>query len=256
MKEQQEGASLHLDFLSQLTSPDKNELYRIGHKRTFAKNEFIFKVGDNDSNVWILTRGRVKVFKSSAEGRDVLLWFALAGDIFGMAECMQERTRLVYARASEATEGICISHTQFKEWILARPEIAYMLMKIVTVRMREIGQRFLSLANGNIQLEIAQLLLRLGASYGKFDGPDLHIGIPLTEQDIADMVGISRQGVSSCLANMKRHGILDCVQHFMVIKKLDELKRLSNVKSETMTNPKWINKINKIEQTGKHPILH
>jgi len=249
MDERQADANQNLNFLSQLTDADKAELNRIGHKRTFAKNDFIFKAGDNDSNVWILTQGRVKIFKSSAQGRDILLWFALSGDIFGMAECMQERKRLVYARASEATESICISHAQFKEWVCARPEIAYILMKMVTVRMREIGQRFLSLANGNIQLEIAQLLLSLGKTYGKLVGPDIHIGIPLTEQDMADMVGSNRQGVSGCLANMKRHGILDCTHHFIVIKKLDQLKHMAHEANETGTYTRT-NKISKNSQAG------
>ena len=142
MGKQHEGEGLHLDFLSQLTRQDKNELYLIGRKRIFEKNDYIFKAGDSDSNVWILTRGRVKVYKSSAKGRHILLWFALSGDIFGMAECMQGRTRMVYARAAEATEGISIQHDQFKKWVSAHPEIAYIIMKLVTIRMREIGQRF------------------------------------------------------------------------------------------------------------------
>jgi CRP-like cAMP-binding protein len=247
--------NIHLDFLAQLSDPDKNELYRIGHKRTFSKNDYIFKAGDHDSNVWILTQGRVKIFKSSAQGRDILLWFALAGDIFGMAECMQERSRMVYALASEDTEAISISHTKFKEWICVRPEISYILMKIMTERMREISLRFLSLANGNIQLEIAQLLLRLASTYGTLVGTDLHIGIPLTEQDIADMVGTSRQGVSSCLANMKRHGIIDCVRHFMAIKNLDQLKQIANEVSGAKSNTKWLNKTSIGEQTGSRSIL-
>lgn len=255
MVKTQKGFNVHLDFLAQLSEPDKNELHRIGHKKTFAKNDFVFKAGDNDSNVWILTSGRVKIFKSSAQGRDILLWFALAGDIFGMAECMQERERMVYALAAEETGAISISHAKFKEWVYVRPEISYMLMKIVTVRMREIGQRFLSLANGNIQMEIAQLLLRLGSSYGKLVGTDLYIGIPLIEQDIADMAGTSRQGVSSCLANMKRHGIIDCERRFMVIKKLDHLKQMANEQSETRPDTKWINKTRPGERTGSYSIL-
>ena len=223
----QKEISILRDFLSQLKDSDKSELYRIGKKRTFAKNDFVFKAGDHDCNVWILTRGRVKLYGSSAQGRDTLFWFTLADEIFGLAECLQEQPRMIYARAAEASEAISITHAQFKEWLSVRPEIAFYLLKVMTGRMRELGQRFLSLANGNIQMEIAQLLVRLIANYGKVVGKYIHVNIPLTEQDIADMVGNSRQGVSSCLAAMKRQGIVDCERHFMIIKKPEHLRQIA-----------------------------
>ena len=217
-----------LDFLAQLQDSDKDELYRVGKRRIFAKNDFIFKAGENDLNVWVVMRGRVKLFGSSVEGRDVLLWFSLIGEIFGLAESLQQRPRLIYARAAEECEVLSIAHTPFKEWLSVRPEAAYCLLKIMALRMRELGQRFLSLANGNIQMEIAQLLVRLGAGYGKLAGQYIHVGIPLTEQDIADMVGTSRQGVSTCLAAMKRQGIVDSERHFLIIKKLENLHQIAN----------------------------
>lgn len=215
------------NFLGHLEEGDKNELYRIGKKRAFAKNDFVFKAGEEDLNVWVVTRGRVKLFGSSAQGRDVLLWFTLAGEVFGLAECLQEGPRQIYARTAEKCEAISIAHTEFKEWLSLRPEVAYYLMQIMAMRMRELGQRFLSLANGNVQMEIAQLMLRLCASYGKLAGQHIHVSIPLTVQDIADMAGASRQGVSTCLAEMKRQGIIDCVRHFMIIKKLENLHQIA-----------------------------
>ena len=234
MEQLQKRLDAPLDFLSPLQDPDKNELYRIAKIRTFAKNDFIFKAGENDLNVYVLKCGRAKLFGSSAQGRDVLLWFTRPGEIFGLAECLQERPRLIYARAAEGCEVLSIAHTQFKEWLSVRPEAAYCLMKIMAVRMRELGQRFLSLANGNIQMEIAQLLVRLGATYGELAGQYIHVGIPLTVQDIADMVGTSRQGVSTCLAEMKRQGIIDSERHFLIIKKLENLHQIANGQSETV----------------------
>ncbi len=226
--EQQQTINASRDFLGQLQAQDKDELYRIAKQRSFAKNAFIFKAGENDLNVWVLTQGRVKLFTSSAQGRDVLLWFTLPGEIFGLAECLQEQPRLIYARAAEATQVLSIGHTQFKEWLSDRPEITFCLMKIMAARMRELGQRFLSLANGNIQMEIAQFLVRLSVAYGKLVGPAIKVDIPLTVQDIADMMGTSRQGVSTCLAEMKRQGIVDTVRHYLIINNLEDLQQIAN----------------------------
>ena len=217
-----------LDFLAQLQTSAKDELYQIAKNRSVAKNDFIFKTGQHDLNVYILSSGRVKLYCSSIQGRDVLLWFSRAGEIFGLAECLQEKQRQIYARAAEPCEVLCIAHSQFKEFLSTRPEISLLLMRILALRMCEIAQRFLSLANGNIQIGVAQLLLRLSETNGKLAGLDIHMDIPLTEQDIADMVGSSRQGVSTCLAKLKREGVIDIAKHFLVIKKHEFLHHFAN----------------------------
>jgi len=244
----------HLDFLSQLSDEDKSELLRIGYKKSFLKNDFIFRTGDFDANIWILIQGRIKIFKSSVQGRDLLLWFTTPGDIFGIAECMHERTRMVNARAAESSELICVPHAKFKDWVIARPKIAYMLIQIVSGRLREISNRFLSLANGNIQLEITQLLISLGIRYGTQVGSEIHFGIPFTEQDIADMAGTSRQGVSTLLADLKRQEIIECEHHLIVIKKLDQLEDMANIKNKTASTSKQIHISRKTEVPNKLPI--
>jgi len=223
----QQQSDVPLNFFAQLDDSEKDQLLRIGTKRAFAKNDFVFKAGQNDLNVYILNHGRVKLYGSSPEGRDVLLWFSVPGEIFGLSECLQLGPRQVFARAAEPCEILCITHALFKSWLTTRPEVSVHLMRIMALRMRELGQRFLSLANGNIQMEIAQLLLRLCTTYGKLAGYDVHIGIPLTEQDIADMVGSSRQGVSTCLAKMKRLGMIDMVKHYLIIKKQGDLQTIA-----------------------------
>lgn len=235
MEQMQKRVNAPLDFLAQLQHADKEDLYRLGKTRTYAKNDFLFKAGESDMNVYVLKRGRVKLFGSSAEGRDVLLWFSLAGEIFGMAESLQEQPRLIYARAAEESEVLCVAHTQFKEWFSTRPAVACCLMKIMALRMRELGQRFLSLANGNIQMEIAQLLIRLGKTYGRLAGLQIHMDIPLTAQDIADMVGSSRQGVSTCLAQMKRDGMIDVAKHFLIIKKQEDMHKIATGQGKDLT---------------------
>ena len=93
------------DFLAQLQLADCDALLSIGKRRSFAKNDFIFKAGETDLSIWVLQSGRVKLYGSSAQGREVLLSFILAGEIFGLAECLQEQPRLIYASAAESCEG-------------------------------------------------------------------------------------------------------------------------------------------------------
>lgn len=227
MQQIKQRSNASLDFLAQLQDSEKDRLYQIGKNRSVAKNDFIFKTGQHDLNIYILSSGRVKLYGSSLQGRDILLWFSRAGEIFGLAECLQEKHRQIFARAAEPCEVLCIAQAQFKEFLSTYPEVPLLLMRIMALRMREVVQRFLSLANGNIQIEVAQLLMRLSETNGKLAGLDIHMDIPLTEQDIADMVGSSRQGVSTCLAKLKREGVIDIAKHFLVIKKQEYLHQIA-----------------------------
>ncbi len=224
----QHAMGAHINFLAQLQDFDKNELYRISKTRLYAKNDFIFTAGEIDLSLCILKRGRAKIFRSSADGRDALLWFSLEGEIFCLAECLQNKPRLISAQAVVPCEVLFIDCSKFAAWLGSRPETAIPLMKIMAQRILDIGQRFLSLANGNIQMETAQLLIHLSNTHGMLNGGHIQIGIPLTTQDIADMVGSRRQGVSSCLAEMKRRDIIDVVRHFIVLKKPEELRRIAD----------------------------
>lgn len=218
----------HINFLTQLTAIDKNELNRIGKTRSYAKNDFIFTAGEIDVNICVLLRGRVKIFSSSAEGRDSLLWFSLEGEIFCLAECLQNKPRLISAQAIVPCDVLFIERSKFATWLISRPETAISLLKIMAQRILDIGQRFLSLANGNVQREIAQLLIHLGNTHGVLTGNHIQIGIPLTEQDIADMVGARRQGVSTYLAEMKRQDIIEIIRHFVVIKRAALLRQIAD----------------------------
>lgn len=235
MADPQPTMGAHINFLAQLPDVDKNELYRLGKTRSYAKNDFIFTAGEIDINICVLRHGRVKIFSSSAEGRDSLLWFSLEGEIFCLAECLQNQPRLISAQAIVPCEVLFIDRSKFAAWLVGRPETAISLLKIMAQRILDIGQRFLSLANGNVQREIAQLFIHLGNTHGVLVGEHIQIGIPLTEQDIADMVGSRRQGVSTCLAEMKRNEIVDIVRHFVILKKPEELQKIVGMASSEMT---------------------
>lgn len=218
-----------LDFLGQLIDSERALLFRLGKRRVFAKKEYIFKAGQTEQTVYVVIRGCVKISGSTAEGRNVLLWFSISGEILGLAGSLQLQPQLIYALAVGPCEVLCIPQLHFEEWLRTRPDIAISLIRILAARVREFGRRFLAtLASGNILVEIAQLLIQMGETYGVPDGRHVCIAIPLTEQDIADMIGASRQGVSSCLAKMKRAGKIGVMKRYLTIKDSAYLHSIAN----------------------------
>lgn len=196
------------DFLARLTGADARDLVQAGQRKLFAKNEFIFKAGDSGRNVYFLQQGRVKICQPAQEGKDVLLWFCFAGDMFGMAEVAQGGGRVVYAQTCEASEVLVLSQAELTDYLQTHSAAALLIMQVLAGRLRALGDVIVNLINDDAQTRIIKLMLRLATRHGVRVDQDIHLDIQLTHQEIADMVGTTRQTVTSVLSQLQRQGLV------------------------------------------------
>lgn len=202
------------DFLGSLEQADRDTLFVLGAHRAYAKGEIVFRVGNPGAHVYFLETGRVKIFQPADSGREVILWFCLAGEIFGLAEVARGGGgRVVSAQACEASKVLAVSQDAFRGFVAARPKAALLSMQVLSSRLRGLSDVLVNLVADDVHTRIAKLILRLGARYGRRDGRVIHLDIPLTHQEIADMVGATRQTVTSTLSRLKRQGVLSIDTH-------------------------------------------
>jgi len=223
-----ENISAPSDFLGQLTRADHEALNAIATHERFAKGGTIFRAGGPGRNVYFLESGRVKIFQPSASGREVLLWFCFSGEIFGLAEVARGGGREVNAQACEASDVLTVSQKQFKSFLRERPEASLLCMQVLSSRLRILGEVLVNLVSDDVNTRIAKLILRLSARYGRRVGREIYLAIPLTHQEIADMVGTSRQTVTSALSALKRQGVLSIDNHRIHIESEELLNEISH----------------------------
>lgn len=173
----------------------------------------MFRAGAPGNNVYFLKRGKVKICQPSPLGREVILWFCLPGEIFGLAEVARGGGRVVSAQACEQSEVLAVSHEQFKSFLATHPQTALLSMQVLSSRLRILGEMLVNLVADDVNTRIAKLILRLSARYGTRVGKEIFLNIPLTHQEIADMIGTSRQTVTSVLSGLKRQGVLSIDNH-------------------------------------------
>ena len=219
------------DYFSQLNEKDRADLLQLGRTRKFRKHELIFQAGSPGDNVYLLTYGRAKIYQFSPTGKEVILWFCFTGEMFGMAEVCRRSQREVYARACSDTEVIKISQQTFKDFLSSHSEAAMLAIDLLSCRMRILGDMLLNLASDDVMSRLIKLLTRLSSRYGKFNGDYIKLDIPLTHQEIADMIGASRQTVSSSISELKKQGYLDTENHCIHIKDSESLLNLRNKSS-------------------------
>ena len=205
------------DFLASIKADDKDALLSLGAKRTLPKDQLIFHAGSPGEYVYILLRGRAKIYQLSSVGKEVILWFCFPGEIFGLAEAMHGHPRQVFARSCCQTQILAIQQKEFKDFLVRHPETALCVIDLLAGRLRGLGDVLLNLAADDVTSRVIKLITRLGAQYGKRINSDIYLDIPLTHQEIADMVSSSRQTVSAVLGVLKRQGVLRVENHTIYI---------------------------------------
>lgn len=211
------------DYLSQLSTEDRNDLVALGKSHSYKKHDLIFQAGSPGDYVYLLSEGRAKIYQLSPTGKEVILWFCFSGEMFGMAEVCRRGQREVYARACSKTDVIKVSQQAFKEFLATHSEAAMLTIDLLSCRMRVLGDMLLNLASDDVMSRLIKLLTRLCNRYGKYEGDNIILDIPLTHQEIADMIGASRQTVSSSISALRRQGYLDIENHCIHIKNSQSL---------------------------------
>lgn len=214
------------DFLSQLTEAESSGLRSIAVQRPFRKHALIFQSGADDNHVYILLDGRVKIFQLSPFGREVIQWFCFPGEIFGLAELNGSR-REVYAEACQASRVLCVTQTAFRQFLAQSPHLSMLIVDLLSKRLRVLGDMLLNVTTDDVTSRVVKLLTRLSARYGKRGPEDVYIDFQLTHQEMADMIGASRQTVTTVLNELRRQDVLHIEKHCIHIRKPELLDTMA-----------------------------
>ena len=222
----------HANFLSSLLKEETEDLLRCSRRLMLKSRDHLFRAGDQSNDVYIVADGCIRLFQVSPSGKETILWFSFPGEIFGMAELSKGSHRQIYAVANEATEVFSIRCQDFIQFLGAHPEAAMKAIGILSARVRALGYMMVGLACDNVETRIARLLMRFAAvSSGTrccevADTGELCINVRLTHQDIANLIGASRQTVTTTLAHLRKLGAVRMVNHHIHIVQPDHLRRL------------------------------
>jgi CRP/FNR family transcriptional regulator len=214
------------NFLARLDAADRAALFAAATRATFPKGDYVFRAGDPGTRLYLIAEGRVKIHQLAPSGRDVILWFCLPGEIFGVAEVARGGGRVVNALACERCELLVLPQEIFRQYLAAHPAAALLAIETLSARLRLLGDVLVNLVADDAHTRIAKLLLRLASRHGVREGREVRLSIPLTHQEIADMVGTGRQTVTTVLNELKRVGALSIDSHRIRIENEAQLAAL------------------------------
>jgi len=196
------------DFLSDINNIAERELFEVGFIGDLQKEQLIFNAGSPGEYVYILLDGRIKIYELTPEGKEVILWFCFPGELFGLAEIVTGGQRSVAAQACSDVRFLKIKHSDFTQFIQRYPEVSLRVIELLSCRLRELGDVVNNLVADDVTSRVVKLLTRLGVRYGVGEGKSVRLDIYLTHQEMADMIGMTRQTVTTVLNTLKRKELL------------------------------------------------
>lgn len=225
-------STAHADFMSSLSEGEIDTLMGLSKRLSLKKRDLLFEAGDPSRTAFIVAGGCIKLYQLSPSGKEIILWFSFPGEIFGVAELLQSAEREIFAEANMDSEVYCISQQSFLDFLRNHPEAAMRAIGILSARVRTLGSTLVDLATDDVQTRLARFLLRYAAiktyrpcGHALTNG-EICVNIPFTHQDIANLIGASRQTVTSTLASLRRRGAITNVDRHIHITEPKQLRRL------------------------------
>jgi CRP-like cAMP-binding protein len=187
----------HLDRLSALLQ-----------ERRFSKGEIIFHQGDVGTALYIVRKGEVAIRLSSPEGKEVILSLLGRGEAFGELALLDGEPRSTDAVAREETHLLYLQQEVFHQFLSAHPQFTMQLLAVLSRMVRRVTQLVHDTAFLDARARLARVLLDLAKTQGA-SGPDgLVIGPKLTQGELANLCGVTRESVNKWLRFYVREGLL------------------------------------------------
>lgn len=214
-----------IPLFQSLRPGERESLRPLVRLKSYEEAETIFREGDPALAFHFILGGRVKVVKAAPDGRDVILEIFGPGDPVGAIAAYEERAFPATAVALEACTMLSLPRQEFFATLAANPILARGLLQGLTRRMIELTRK-LAERSSRVEFRIARLFLTLADRVGRPDGKAFVIPVPLSRQEIADLVGTTQETAIRIMSRWnKDHLVLTEDDHFRIPdrRKLEEI---------------------------------
>jgi len=204
-----------IPFLSELPDKTLSELASHAKINSFPKNAFIITEGDETSSMYILLAGKVRVFSSDSQGKEVTLLTQTPISYFGELALLSNEPRSASVITVEKTSCAIIAQTDFKLWLSNHPDVAFGLIQDLAGTVRRLTDKVKQLALSNVYERTIQTLQEMASLK---DG-QLIIDKRPTQQELANMVGSSREMVNKIMKELTKGGYILIQDKALIIQK-------------------------------------
>ena len=217
-----------ISYFTDIGNDDLLTIEKISRQRQCKKNTILFSQGDPGEAIYFTMSGKVKIFKTSEDGKEHTLTIAAPGDIFAEVVLFNE---VPYPASAEVIEdGIIafIRNADMERALENNPKIAVAIIKALNKRLIESQSQVESLAFQDARSRTAEVLLSLARIHGKQSDNGIELDLGLSRQELANMVGVTRETFTRALMLFKKMKIIEISGQVIRIKEINELESWVN----------------------------
>jgi CRP/FNR family cyclic AMP-dependent transcriptional regulator len=172
----------------------------------YARGETVFAEGEQGDNLYIVLAGKVKIGRRAVDGRENMLSVMGPSDMFGELSLFDPGPRTATATVVTDARLASLAHASLRPWIADRPDIAEQLLRVLARRLRRTNDALADLIFTDVPGRVAKQLLALSERFGTQEGDGLRVHHDLTQEELAQLVGASRETVNKALADFASRG--------------------------------------------------
>lgn len=211
-------------FLNSLSSEDQKSVRKSGTRCTFAKGDGVFFQGDPHTGVWIIEQGRVRTFYAGPSGREITLAYWSPGHFVGGPEVFGRGRHVWSADAMEDCVLLFLSGMSLQSLVRDIPDVAVAVIQGLVAKGKCYSALIQMLGTRSVAERLQQFLLILADTNGRHEGQSIVIDRTITYEQIASVVGATRQWVTQSLDKLKSDGVLEISRAAITIHDLDRLQ--------------------------------
>lgn len=195
-------------------------------RKLFGAGELLFSEGEPCNGLHIISRGKVRIFKTSVNGREQVLALNVPGESIAELPVFDGGPYPASAAAVEDTEVAFISRRDFHAYCMEHPEVSLKVLSVVGARLRRLVGIIEELSFTTIRHRLIAMLVKLAQTEGKETEQGVEFQLPATHQELANQLGTVRELISRNLMRLQAEGLLDVDARQIVVKDLHGLSAL------------------------------
>ncbi|WP_176818925.1 Crp/Fnr family transcriptional regulator [Quadrisphaera sp. DSM 44207] len=192
---------------------------------SLRRGDVLFGVGDPAHALYVVDTGKIKLGRAAPDGREQLLAVLGPGEMFGELSWFDPGPRTSSATAVSATRLAALDFDDLRRWVAGRPEVASHLLRALARRLRRTNEVLADLVFTDVPGRVAKTLLDLAQRFGRPTEAGLRVQHDLTQEELAQLVGASRETVNKALADFAARGWLRLEARSVVLVEVERLRR-------------------------------
>ncbi|MGM0446129.1 MAG: Crp/Fnr family transcriptional regulator [Bacillota bacterium] len=215
-------------YFSHLDEKELDIINKITRVKKYKKDEIIFFEGEKGDYIYIIKKGKVKMLKMNQNGDEQILNIFKKDDILAEVILFDKENYPATAIALSEVEIFTINSRELSKIFLDHPQITVKVMKVMSTRLRRAQQNIRDFGLKDSKSRLASLLYHLAERHGDQKDNEISISLFLTQKELANMIGTTRETVSRTLKSIEKQNIISTSRQKIVVNDMEKLKKLMN----------------------------